>query len=705
MSLAPASDLAIALDPRSIAVVGASDNPDKIGGRPLDYLRRFGFAGEVFAVNPKRRKTQGWPTFPSVLELPRAPDVAIVAVPGAAVVEALEACGDAGVRIAILMTAGFAEADPEAGKAAERAMAERARARGMRIVGPNSQGLANFRTGAIASFSTMFIEAPPADGPVGIVSQSGAMSVVPYGLLRARGIGIRHTHATGNDCDVTVAELATAVACDPDLRLLLLYLESIKDCRHLAALGAVARDRDLPVIALKAGRTPAGQKAARSHTGALAAEDRVVDAFLAEHGIWRARSTMEMVAGVELYLKGWRPQGRRLVAISNSGATCVMAADAAEAEGLALEPLSAKTQAELGRILPSFASPVNPVDITAALLSNSRLFSDILPVVATDPAADVFLIGVPVAGRGYDVDAFARDTAAFAEATGKPIVVAAPQPSVAARFAASGLPVFADEAEAIGALARFIGHFERMAAAARRMPAAPAVLRAPARGTRPLNEAEALALLAARGAPVIPHRLCRSADEALAAFADLGGPVALKGCSRAILHKSELGLVRLKLEDRASVADAFGDLRAIIERADRPFEGVIVAAMARGRRELMIGAHRDPMFGPVVLVGDGGKYVEVLPDVQVLFAPFDARRVQDALDHLRIAPLLEGVRDEPPLDREAFAKLAVTVGELILDDAAAIASLDLNPVLVRERKRGCVVLDASAFKQTTGKLA
>jgi acyl-CoA synthetase (NDP forming) len=206
MTADAARDLAIALDPRSIAVIGASENPDKIGGRPLNYLRRFGFRGEVFAINPKRRETQGWPTFPSIAALPRAPDLAIIAIPGEAAVEALETCGDAGVRIAILMTSGFAESDPEAGRVAELAMAERARARGMRIVGPNSQGLANFGTGAIASFSTMFIEAPPADGPVGIVSQSGAMSVVPYGLLRGRGVGIRHTHATGNDCDVTVAE-------------------------------------------------------------------------------------------------------------------------------------------------------------------------------------------------------------------------------------------------------------------------------------------------------------------------------------------------------------------------------------------------------------------------------------------------------------------------------------------------------------------
>ncbi len=208
-------------------------------------------------------------------------------------------------------------------------MVGRARARGMRLVGPNSQGLANFGSGAVASFSTMFTEVEPMDGPVGIVSQSGAMSVIPYGLLRGRGIGVRHAHATGNDADVTVCELAAVVAEDPALKLLLLYLEGIPDPWHLAEAAQVARERGLPIVALKAGRTPAGQEAALSHTGALASEDRTVDAFLAEHGIRRARDMVDLVDSAQLYLKGWRPRGRRLVAISNSGAVCVLTADAA----------------------------------------------------------------------------------------------------------------------------------------------------------------------------------------------------------------------------------------------------------------------------------------------------------------------------------------------------------------------------------------
>lgn len=688
------SGLDVALNPRSIAVIGASENPNKIGGRPLLYLSRFGYQGKVYPINPKRAEVQGLATSPSLLDLPEAPELAIIAVPGAAAVEALDACGKSGVKLALMMSSGFGETEGEDGMARQRDMVARARAQGMRVVGPNSQGLANFGTGAIASFSTMFIEAEPKDGPIGIVSQSGAMSVVPYGLLRGRGIGVRHAHATGNDCDVTVCELAMAVAEDPGVQLLLLYLESIPDPEHLAEAARIARKRGVPVIALKSGRTAAGQAAARSHTGALANEDNVVDAFLAEHGIWRAKDTSDMVMAAEVYLKGWKPEGRRLVAISNSGATCVLAADAATARGLSLEPLAQETRDALGAILPSFAATRNPVDITAALLTNSRLFSEILPVIAKDKAADAFFIGVPVAGAGYDVDAFARDTAAFAEATGKPVVVAAPQPSVAARFKAHGAPVFTGEAEAVQALSQLIGHHELMERAERRQAGPTANPPARSGPTLLVNEAESLDFLASSGIPVVPHRLCRTPDEALAALAELKGPVAVKGCSRDVAHKSELGLVHLGLTTPDEVATAFATCRQAIETANASFDGVIVSRMVKGRREMLIGAHRDTVFGPVVVVGEGGKYVEAMPDVALLLPPFDQRDVREALAKLRIAPVLAGTRGESPVNLDTYCEAAVAVGALMRADDR-IVSLDINPFMVGEGAD--VAVDAVVF--------
>ena len=695
------TDLQVALNPQSIAIVGASENPHRIGGRPLAFLKRFGYQGRIYPINPKRTETQGFRTYPTLAAVPEPVDVAIIAIADEAAVAALDECGAAGVKFAIVITAGFGESDPVHGKEKEREMTRRAHAHGMRIIGPNTQGLANFGTGAIASFSTMFVEVEPADGPVGIVSQSGAMSVVPYGLLRQRGIGIRHAHATGNDCDVTACELACAVAQDPDLRLLLLYLEGLSDPHHLAEAARIARARGLPIIVLKSGRTAAGQMAASSHTGALANEDRVVDAFLEHHGILRARDMAEMVAGVELYLKGWQPKGKRLVAVSSSGATCVMAADAASAVGMPLATLQADTSAQLAKILPGFATTTNPVDLTGALLTNSLLLGETLRILARDPAADAFLLGFTVAGAGYDIDLFARDAAECARATGKPVLIAAPQPAVAAPFHAQGLPVFAFETQAVEALSRFVLHQDLIVRAAQRHGIASdagvsmATLN-PDTPARMLNEADSLALLARAGVRVVPHRLCRSMDEALDALRDFGAPVAVKGCSSDIAHKSELGIVRLNVNDREALCAAYAEIETALAAHKTAFEGIIVARMAGGAREMMIGAHRDAVFGPVIAIGDGGKYVEAMPDVQLLIPPVSKDDVRHAVSKLRIAPLFRGVRGEPPLDVDAFAEAVVNISRLMSDPLQGIASIDINPVMLDAR--GHVAVDAVVFR-------
>jgi acetate---CoA ligase (ADP-forming) len=695
------SRLKAALDPRSIAIIGASENPNKVGGRPVHYLDKFGFKGKIFPINPSRPEVQGYKCYKSLDDLPEAPEMVIVAVAGDNAIGVVEDCAAHGVKVAVVMASGFGEVDAVAGKAKERRMVEAAHKAGMRIVGPNSQGLANFGTGAIASFSTMFMDMDRAEGHVAMLSQSGALSTVPVGFLRQRGIGVRHTHATGNDADITVGELAVAVAEDPEVKLLLLYLESIPEKKYLEELAAVALDRDLPIIALKSGRSEAGRAAAQSHTGALANEDRVVDAFFEHHGIWRAPDMRGLVEATELYLKGWKPRGRRLVAISNSGAVCVMTADAATAVGMPMAKLADETDKKLKGILPSFATTTNPIDLTAALLSNSRLFGDILPVIAEDPAADAFLIGVPVAGPGYDVEAFARDAAAFGKQTGKPLVIAATQHSVAAQFAAEGSSVFPTETEAVTALHQFLAHRELMARTRARkatlakvtQPSIPA-----SSATTMLNEADSLALLAARGIPVVPHRLCRSRAEAIAAFETIGGPIVVKGCSADIAHKSELGLVKLGVKTREEAGEVCAQMEEIIRKHGARFDGVIIAAMAGGGREIMIGAHRDPVFGPVVAVGDGGKYVEIFRDTTLLLPPFSKDDAREALGKLRIAPLFAGVRGEPPMDVDALCDAVVKIGELMLDPAAKVMSLDLNPVLLDSAGKGCVVVDAVVFQ-------
>ena len=677
--------LQAALAPRSIAIIGASDNPHKVGGRPILYLQRYGYRGAVYPVNPGRATVQGLRAFPRVEDLPEAPELAIVAVAGDEAVRAVESCAAQGVKVAVVMASGFGETGA-AGLRVQEALVETARRAGMRLIGPNCQGLANFATGVVANFSTIFHEMEGRDGPVAIVSQSGANSQAIYTLVMRKGLGVRHVHATGNEADVTVADLAEAVVEDPGVRLVLLYMEAIKDPQRLAVAAERARERGVPIVALKAGRTARGQKAASSHTGALAAEDRVVDAFFERHAIWRAADPHELVSAAALYACGRPPRGRRLVVVSNSGASCVMAADYSEQRGIPLAEISETARQKLENALPGFAALQNPIDVTGALLSNSALFGAVLPIVGDDAQSELALLAIPVAGTGYDVPRFAKDLREFQDRFGHAAAVAAPQESVRAPFEGLGLAAFEREREAIDALAQFADH-----AALMRRPAA-----APARAvrierTRFLNEVESLDLVAKAGLPVIEHALCRSAEEAVRTAQQFAAPVVMKACSPDLPHKSDHGLVSLNPGDLAA---EFRRQHDKVASLGAKFEGVIVARRASGGRELALGARMDPQFGPVVLVGDGGIYLEALKDFRLLLPPFTEADVARKLAELRVAPLLAGVRGQPPRDVAAYSAMAVRLGEAMLRWDGAVASVDLNPVIVFETGAGAVAVDA-----------
>jgi acetate---CoA ligase (ADP-forming) len=674
-----------ALSPRSVAVIGASDNPHKVGGRPILYMQRYGYRGAIYPVNPGRASVQGLRAFSRLEDLPESPELAIVAVAGDEAVRAVQSCAALGVKVAVVMASGFGETGAQ-GLRVQEAMVETARRAGMRLIGPNCQGLANFATGVVANFSTIFHELEGRDGPVAIVSQSGANSQAIYTLLHEKRLGVRHVHATGNEADVSVAELAAAVIEDPGVGLVLLYMEAIKDPTTLALAAEAARIKGIPIVALKAGRTARGQKAASSHTGALASEDRVVDAFFERHGIWRAADPQELVSAAALYLSGRRPRGKRLVVISNSGASCVMAADYSEQRSIPLAPVSAQAKDLLARALPGFAALDNPIDVTGALLGSPQLLGAVLPVVGDDAQSELVLLALPVAGTGYDVPRFARDLASFEKQYGHAVALAAPQASVRAPFEQAGIATFASEREAMDALAQLADH-----AALLRRDAAPVAAPAPAGPQRGLNEFESLAWVSKAGLPVIEHRLCRNEDEVLAACRALGGEVVIKACSRDLPHKSDHGLVAL------GVGDPVAEFRRQQQRVDElgaRFEGVIVARKARPGRELALGARLDAQFGPVVLVGDGGVYLEALKDFRLLLPPFTQAQVVEKLAELRVAPLLGCLRGQPARDTQAYARMAVALGEAMLASKGAVAAVDLNPVAVFETGAGAVALDA-----------
>ncbi|MCO5066692.1 MAG: acetate--CoA ligase family protein [Rhizobiaceae bacterium] len=672
------------LRPSSVAIIGAAEDHNRVGGRPLHYLQRFGFRGAIYPVNHSRDMVQGLKAYPTIGDLPEAPDVAVIAIGADRVAEAVDQCAKAGVRGAVIMSSGFSETGPD-GMRRQAELVAAAKRGGVRLVGPNAQGVANFGTGAVLNFSTMFMEVAPQDGPVAIISQSGAASVIPYAHLREAGIGVRYVIATGNDAQTSVCEMALTAAADPAIRVVLVYVESLTDPHMLAKAAHVARTRGAMLIALKAGRSAAGARAAASHTGAIVTDDALIDAFLEQHGIWRADDVHGLVNAVELYLStGGRP-GPRLIAISNSGAFGVICADTADRIGMTLAELDAQTCKALSEIMPSFGIAQNPVDLTGAVLSDPTLFGRTLEALSHDPSGDMFLIGVPVAGEGYDLPGMAADTARLIQRKGKPVAVAAPQASVRDFFRAAGIATFRHESDALSALNQF-GRHAAIADAAASRPV-PAVLRRQGhpigdRRTATLNEAASLALLEKAGLPVISHRLCRSSAEAVEAWRDIGETVVVKACSAALPHKSEYGLVFLNRTSATAVEEAYETCVKRVHDLGVPSDGVLVAKQVRGVREFALGVKQDPMFGTAVMISDGGKYVEALRDFVVLLHPFGEQDVIDRLRRLRIAPLFDGLRGDPPVDLGFLARAAVALGAYAARSADHVVSIDVNPIIV-----------------------
>lgn len=695
--MANARGLQAAHDPSCVAVIGASDDPDKIGGRPIFFMRRHGFAGHIVPVNPRRDTVQGLPAVATVAEADPVPDAAVIAVPGQAAVDAVADCAAVGVQVAVVVSSGFGEGDDPAGLEQLQQMRAYAQAAGMRLVGPNSQGLANFASGAILTFSTLVREIEPADGPVAVVSQSGAMASVPYALLRERGLGVRYAHATGNDADVSVGELAALCAADPDIRLLILYLENLSRPGELAAAAAEARRRSVPILAVVGGRSDVGQAAAGSHTGALASERRVVEAFLAKLGIWSATSMAEVVDMAPLYLQGWRPRGRRLGVISSSGAICVLAADAAEDVGLPLATLDPATTTRLQQTLPRFAATTNPVDLTAALLTDGSLIGAALDAVAADDNVDALFLGIPVAGQGYDVERFAKDAGALAASGTRPFVTAFPTAKIRQAFADQGVVTFDDEARALRALAAYLSHLDLARRAAPHRWAAPPTSAGSEYPPVTADEVSSLRLLADSGLHPVRHEHVADPQQAADAFARLGAArVVAKGVSAAVTHKSDIGLVELGLSDPAQVAAAVDRITANARDHDVRLDGVLLAEQVDGLAEMLVGAHVDPVFGPVVMVGAGGRYVEALPDVALVLPPADDAEVRAALDGLRIRPLLDGVRGDPPADLDALVDAVHAVGSLVTDSGSDVVSVDVNPLMLL--RDGAVAADAVVLR-------
>jgi acyl-CoA synthetase (NDP forming) len=694
--------LAPLFHPRSVAVIGASSDPHKIGGRTFRYIRDNWKDGPLYPINDRYPEVQGVPTLPSVRDLPLGVDLAFVIVPAPHVPEAVAACAERGVHTLVIFSSGFAEMD-EAGRAAQEAVTATARQAGIRVVGPNCMGVMNVRSGLWGTFTGAFDYEPPLPGRVGMVSQSGAFGIYAYMVARERGLGLSLWVTTGNEADVDVADCVEFIADDPETDVIIVYMEGARSRAKLERALAKARARRKPVVVLKVGRTEVGAVAASSHTAALVGADAVYDALFRRYGVHRADTIEELVEVAYAASRGSFPAGRRLGLVTVSGGVGVLMADAAGQAGLEVPPMPEAVQRKLKALIP-FAAVRNPIDTTAQMINNLDLIRENLAVMLAEGGVDAVVLFLSSVGTNPRMlEALAAPLAELRRLHPQSLVLLSglfPR-NVASRLEEHGYLVCKDPSGAVRAVAALAAFQEAFAReeGADAPPTLPAGL--PALPASAPNEIEAKRLLAAAGIPVVPERLvsgtdAASAEEAAAAAEALGYPVVLKIVSPDILHKSEMGGVLIGLDSAEAVRAGHATLleRARAHAPDARIEGVLVAPLVRGGVEVILGVKRDPVFGPVVMCGLGGILVEVLKDVALRIAPFGEAEAHAMLRELRGYPVLEGVRGQPPADVPALARALALLSAFAHHHRDTLESLDINPLLVLPAGQGAVAVDA-----------
>src|SRR3984957_1502864 len=687
------SGLTPLLAPRSVAVLGASSDPTRISGRPIAYMRSQGFQGALYPINPNRTEVQGLKAYPTIADLPETPDVAIVAIASEHVPPAIDELGKKGCKAIVMFTAGFAEMD-EAGEAVQAKMVATARSYGMRLLGPNCLGVFDARRSYYATFSSSFDSGWPVPGRIGIASQSGAYGTHLYTLARNRGIGASLCVMTGNEADVTVGECIGWLAESPEVDVIAVYAEGIREAPGLIAALEAARAAKKPVVMQKVGRSELGTKAAKSHTASIAGDDAVTEAVMAEFGVYRARNSEEMLDIAHTATRKIYPVRNTLGVITVSGGAGVLISDVAESLGLAMPEMPAATQKKLRDLVP-FCAPRNPVDATAQVSNDVTLIKTFTELMVQDGgyASVLGFFSMTASSRRWPA---IREQLNLVKAENPDRLYALSvivPPDRRDELEADGWIVHEDPTRAvtaIDAMGRFGAAFA--AAAAAPAPSVPAVT-LPAKNP---TEAEAKRLLNAAGIASAPEAECATADEAVAAAERFGYPVVMKILSPDIVHKSEIGGVLLDVIDANAVREGFALLldRAKTAAPAAKLDGVLVAKQLKGGVECILGIHRDPVFGPMAMFGLGGIFVEVLKDVVFRRCPFGPDTAEAMIRSIKGAPLLLGARGRKKADVKALAEMLSRLSAFAVAAGDRLQSIDLNPVFAMPEGEGAFAVDA-----------
>lgn len=697
-------------NPRTIAIVGASSDFRKPGGRSLNALQKRGFTGKIYPINPNSRELLGIPCYPKLADVPDEIDMAIVSTPAHTVFEKLEQCIEKKVKAVVVFTSGFAEVGPE-GAALQQRMTELARKNDLRILGPNCVGIVNLSKSVMACFANIVDLQPVYPMTFGFVTQSGAFGTMIFSQAVQAGVGFNSFVSVGNEADTEFSDYLAYMLTDPETKLVGGYLEGAKDGAKLRRAAETALELKKPVMIMKVGRTGAGARAASSHTGSLAGDDQVYGAFFKQMGIIRLETLSELTSFVIVHRSGRIPKGNNIGILSISGGAGVLMADRSEVLGLGVPEFKGETRRKLESYLPPFGSAKNPVDLTAAAVSEPEMLGKCLRALVADD--NIHMIALAMGFMPHMAPVLAKDIIEIYNSTTKPIVLTTyvlnPSEAVVRAIETiknAGVPVLTDHLHAIQALKNlswYAGKLRKIEAAEnvtkplKVRPSAEAIERI--RSAAPLSEYESKAILKGYGIAVTREALATSAAMAVRNAREIGYPVALKIQSPQIPHKTEAGGIRLNVSSDKEVRAAFKEImlkaRKYKPRAD--IQGVLVQEMAKDGIEVIVGTAKDPVFGHVVMFGLGGIFVEALKDVSFRVAPLSRLDAEEMIREIKGYRVLQGMRGKTPVDIKALTDVILRISKLVTDHGDAIRELDINPLVVS--KKGAKVVDALIIKK------
>ena len=687
------------LRPKSVAVVGASRRAGSIGNGMLKHLVGSGFTGPVYPVNPTADSVNSVPSFPSIGALPTVPDLAVIVVPKHKVLGVVRECVATGVKGIVVITAGFREVGGD-GVELERELLALVRENGLRMVGPNCMGVMN--TSPDVSMNATFAPTMPPNGPIAFMSQSGAMGMTILDYASEYGIGISQFVSMGNKADVSGNDLIEYWQDDDEVGVILMYIEGFGNPRHFTTLARRATRRK-PVLAVKAGRSEAGAKAASSHTGALAQVDIATDALFAQCGVLRADTVEALFDAAIAFSKAPLPQGRRVAILTNAGGPGIIIADACEGFGLEVAPLSDETQSRLREHLPAEASVANPVDMIAS--ATPEQVERAMRIIVADPGIDAVIASyVPL---GLEAPVIAAAINRGAEGCGKPILAVLMSkrglPQGMAELDDTPIPAYRfpeSAARALGAMWRYRQWLDRPVAEVRRFDVDGArvgqIIASALREDRErLTVPEAFEVLDCYGIPIAPFRIASTEEDVVEAARELGYPVVLKAVSQDIVHKTEAGAVKLDMRDEDSLRAAWKEIADALdsESPEARDAGVLVQRMWTGGRETIVGMATEPQFGPIVMFGLGGVYVEVQRDVAFRVQPVSTVDALEMIRSLRGYRILEGVRGEEGVDLATLSEVIERVSQMV-GDHPEIQEMDINPFLAFPEGQASIAVDA-----------